>query len=187
MSSNLINLLPQEYARELRRNYLMRLGVLFILGLAAVVVVNAVLLVPSFLYVKQQIQTDMRSLDQFTHTYATEEEKQVNDELAALAQESSYLATLSNTPTASGTIRSILAVPHPGIVLTQFAFNAPTKSSASTLQIQGVASTREALSAYAAALRAVPFVKDDNLPISAYAQATNLSFTDTLVLSFPTK
>ena len=104
--------------------------------------------------------------------------------LTTLAQQASYLSSLSTVPTASATIRAILAVPHSSIAITNFTFEAPTKSNAGTLQIVGTAGTREALRAYNVALQAVPFVASTDLPIGDYAQATNISFTDTLTLSY---
>ena len=75
----------------------------------------------------------------------------------------------------------MLFVPHAGITLTNISITPPAVAGgAGKLIISGEAATREALRAYDLALSSLPFVSNVDLPISAYAQTSNILFSMTL-------
>lgn len=181
MHTELTNLVPQQTVKTFRRNYFFRLATVTTFLLCAFVVINALLLLPSYLYAQEEVRTETAQLNKVANSTATAEEQSAQTQLSNLQSEATYLSKLSNVPTSSAVIRAILAVPHDGIKLNGFEYTAPTPAVPNgTLDITGVAATRDALRSYDSALSALPFVTSANLPISDYANDSNISFDVTL-------
>lgn len=183
MELELTNLLPEERIRTLRQIYFFRLAVVAVLLLSGVTVVHGVLLLPSYMYLRNQVGERAASLAALTSTLAGSEEKEISTRVAALAQDSAHLARLSSVPKASAAIRAIAALPRSGIRLTGFSF-APKEGAESTMLVSGVATTREALRTFEQSLAGEPFISSADLPISAYAKESDISFTISLTGSF---
>lgn len=183
MELELTNLLPEERIRSLRRVYFIRLAVVAILLLSGVILVHAVLLLPSYLYLRNQVGERNASLTALTTTLAGSEEKEISARVAALSEDSAYLARLSSVPKASAAIRAITALPRSGIRLTGFSF-APKVGAETTMSVSGVATTREALRTFEQSLADQPFITSADLPISAYAKERDIPFTISLTGPF---
>lgn len=168
----------------MRREYVMRVAVVAIALLVIVVVLNGVFLLPTYLYEQQEVLAQAQTLARLNSTGVTAQEAQLNSELSSLSQQATAISSLTAAPTASNSIKSILAVPRPGVTLTSFVFSAPAKGAPGTMQVSGKANTRENLRSFNAELSALPFITNANLPIEDYAQASNIPFTITLTGSF---
>ncbi len=177
MAHELTNLLPPERARSLRRLYFMRLATVGILMLGGIVVAHGVLLLPSYLYVSEQVRSREAALASFSSTLAGSEEQEVKARIAALNEDASHLSSLAETPAASALIRALLAVPHPGIRLSGFTYTPAINGAEPKMSLSGVAASREALRRYDEALASLPYVSDTDLPISAYAKESDIAFS----------
>lgn len=178
MEPELTNLLPEERARALRQLYFLRLAVVSLIVLAGVAVVHGVLLLPSYLYLRNQVEEREATLTRLTTTLAGSEEKEIGMRVAALTADSAHLARLSSVPKASAAVSAIIALPRPGIRLTGFSFAPETEGA--TMTVSGIATTREALRRFEQSLADEPYVAKADLPISAYAKESNITFTITL-------
>jgi hypothetical protein len=181
--SELTNLLPLENRKAFRREYFIRLGTVAVLVLVVVVVAQAIFLLPSYLYEREIVNSRTLELQRLSANLATTQEQEAQTKLAALQAESTYLLSVNDHPTASIVLRSVLDVPRPGITISGFIFGQPADSSSGnkkTLQLTGVAATRESLRSYDTALGALPFVSSADLPISDYAKDSQIPFTITL-------
>ncbi len=183
MFEELTNLISTRNRRMFRQEYFVRLATVTAWLLTFVVLAECVLLLPSYLFESQAVSAHTVELQQLSQKAATSQEQQVQSEVQALSREASYLQGLSTTPTASKALRAILAVPHPGIALSGFTYGPAQTANSNTLksmEITGVADTREDLRGYDAALSALTYVSSADLPISEYAKASSIPFTITL-------
>jgi len=181
-TSQLTNLLPRRAVRALRREYFVRLvTVALALGVVAVFI-HGVLLVPSYLYARTEVAREQGDLDRINASSSSAEEKEIAAQVSSVKADIAYLNRLGTAATASGAVKAVLAVPHPGITLSGFTFTAPTsqKGSQASMTVSGTASTRDALRQYASALGQLPYVSNADLPISAYAKDSAIPFTITL-------
>lgn len=183
MEPELTNLLPEERIRSLRYVYFTRLAVVAVVLLSGVILVHGVLLLPSYLYVRNQVEERTASLAVLTTTLAGSEEKEISTRVAALGEDSAHLARLSSVPKASAAVRAITALPRSGIRLTGFSFT-PKTGAETIMSVSGVATTREALRTFEQSLANQPFITSADLPISAYAKESNISFTISLTGPF---
>jgi Tfp pilus assembly protein PilN len=180
MLSELTNLLPTSRIRAFRRGYFLRVAALACMLLTGLVIVHGLLLVPSYLYAHTEEKREATQLAGLNASLQTSEEKQVQTRLTQLSANVAYLNTLASSTAASAALRAVLAVPRTGITLSGFTFAPAAGSQPGTMEISGMAATRDSLRAYALALGQLPFVSNADLPISAYAQDNNIPFSISL-------
>jgi hypothetical protein len=182
MHPELTNLLPAEKTKAFRQEYFVRLLTIVVLVIIVLVIAQIVFLLPSYLYERELVSTRSSELQALSTNLATAQEQQAQVRLLALQSGANLLLGLGKTPTASTVLRAVLAVSRPGISLSGFAYGQTGNASSSvrTLQLSGVAATREDLRSYDAALGGLPFVSSADLPISDYAKDSQIPFTITL-------
>lgn len=180
MYHELTNLLPSDRSRALRREYFARLGVVALSMLAILVVIHAVLLLPTYLSIRDDAQYERARLAELETALASSEEQQVGSRLARLANDTAYLTAQAEAPSGSDAIRAVLLVPRAGISITNVSYTASPTAGENRLVLMGVAETRDTLRRYYSALSSQPFVSKADLPISTYAKETDLVFTITL-------
>lgn len=182
MKDELTNLLPQNRIRSLRQVYFLRLATVATLVLAGVAIVHGVLLLPSYLFVRAQVDEREMRLTALTTALAGAAEQEVSARVASISSDSAYLAKRAAAPKASTAAQAVLAVPREGVRLRGLSFS-PREDGAQML-LSGVAGSREALRRYEQALADEPYIASVELPISAYAKESNIDFTITLTGPF---
>ncbi len=183
MFEELINLISSQNRKRFRQEYFIRLVTVTAWLLTFVVIAECFLLIPSYIFESQEVSAHTIELQQLSQKAATSQEQQVQAKVQALSAESTYLQGVRTLPTASMALRAILAVPRTGIKLSGFTFGSAQNTSSTTIksmEISGIADTREDLRSYDTALSALPYVSNADLPISDYAKATTIPFTITL-------
>lgn len=180
--SSLIDLLPRDRSRSLRQIYFVRLATVLVLLTTGVTIVHSVLLLPSYLYADGLVRDRKAELSRMAATLAASEEREIGDRVSTLASDAGYLAALATTPKAAAAISAILALPREGVRLAGFSFASAPEGA--TMQVSGVASSREALRGYEQVLRGQSFITSATLPISAYAKERDIEFTITLAGPF---
>ncbi|OGG78047.1 hypothetical protein A3A36_02625 [Candidatus Kaiserbacteria bacterium RIFCSPLOWO2_01_FULL_52_12b] len=151
----------------------------------------AALLSPTYILLIKSISAKETRLASIESTLSSTEEKALSARLSILLNEAAILTALGEMISASSRIRSFLAVPRPGVSISNVAYTPATtiqyKNSVGTIPgtiaVSGTAATRDALRTYQLALQKEPFATSVNLPVSAYAQDANISFTITVTLS----
>jgi Tfp pilus assembly protein PilN len=183
MFTELTNLVPRSKIRKNRREYFVRIAIVSIVVLAVLVGMQFLLLIPSYIYERQMVDAENAQLSKLSATLLNSEGQNVQTRLSALHAKATYLGSLAKVQTASTALRAVLALPRTGITLSGLTFSPPKAGAPGTMQLSGTATTRETLRAYDAALAGLPFVKNADLPISAYAKASDISFAIALTLN----
>jgi hypothetical protein len=183
MSTELTNLIPRSKTKRFRREYFTHLATVAFFMLTLLVGAQCLLLLPSYIYERQAVDSETTQLSTLSANLSTAQEKEVQTRLASLQAKGAFLGGFSTVPTASTALRAVLAVTRTGITLNGFTFTPPKAGALGVMQLSGTAATRETLRSYDAALSALPFVKTADLPISSYAKASAIPFTITLTMS----
>lgn len=178
-----MNLLPVERQRALSREYFLRLCVVVIAAMTTLVVIAGLLLVPTYVLLTQNAAAKQTSLAHIESVLSAADEKDISSRLAALSNDAAALAALGKTSSVSSVLRPLLAVEHPGVILSGFAYAPVTQNAPKTVLISGVAATRNALRSYQLALQKAPFVAAARLPVSAYAKDADIIFSITVTLA----
>lgn len=183
MNDKLTNLLPLERQHELFREYFLRLSVVFIALVTALVLVAAMLLLPTYIFLTQSAATKEARLANIESVLASSDEKILSAHLNTLSSNATILLATEKISSVSAILRSALAVPRNGISLSGFVYAPATGNVPGSLSLSGTSQTREALRAYQLALESAPFAVSADLPVSAYAKDTNIVFTITVILT----
>lgn len=183
MNNELTNLLPPERQRALARAYLLHLGVIIALLITALTIVTSLLLLPTYVFLAQSTTAKQAHLANIESILSSADEKTLSARLAALSSDAALLTALGKIPSASAIVRSALLVSRPGITLSGFTYAPSVGKSSGTFAISGIAATRDALRAYQLALQRASFAVAADLPVSAYAQNTDITFTITVTLA----
>lgn len=184
MPDDRTDLLPSERRAAAARDYALRLGVVTTLVATSLTFVALVLLFPAHVFLTRKEIAERARLENIESAVPSTGETAVSARLGALAANADALAALGSTRSPSALLRSLLAIPHPGLALSGFAYAAASGGKQpETLTVSGQARTREALRVYQLALEGAPFVRSAVLPVSAYAKDTDIPFTIVLSLS----
>jgi Tfp pilus assembly protein PilN len=183
MRNELTNLLPEERQRALRRDYFLRLGIVIIAFFIALTCAAAILLLPTYVFLAESQRAKETHLASIESVLSSSDESALSAQLAALSNDAATLESLSGAPSVSETIVTALAISRPGITLSGFSYSPGTGDNPGTLAISGTAETRDALRNYQLALQSAPFAQSANLPVSAYANDTDIAFTITVTLA----
>lgn len=173
----MINLIPPAGFRVLKREYLMRVGATsgFIIG--GVFLLLTATLAPTYILTRAQIQeyqTRMEGIGNEAQTFA-DAEKEAEMTQVLLAQ----LQVNPSSLRASDVLREIERVTPDGITFKTFALQS-IAGVAKTVQIQGTASTREALIQFKKAVEASDVFEKAEIPIADFAKDVDLPFAVTI-------
>lgn len=176
-----MNLLPTARIKILTRLYAVRVGVVSAAMLSLVLVMHSTFMVPTLVEVQSVVRARERAVATLNEYLARSEDKQVRERATQITERAGRLALGVRTHTTSSVLRQTLAVPHAGVRIAGVSF---TPGVSAKMVLVGVASSREALRAYVAALGTLPYVSNVDLPITAYAKETNIEYTITLTGTF---
>ncbi len=184
MMRDLTNLLPRDRARSLLQLYFLRLSVVGVAMLTVVALAHGVFLLPTYLFLGNQVAEREASIASLQQSLAGSEEREVSERIASLTSDAAYLKGLGDAPHASAAIAAIVERGHAGVRLTGFSYAPPAGDALAKMTVTGVADSRESLRAYEQMLADQPFIDTTELPISAYAKEREIPFTITLTGSF---
>jgi hypothetical protein len=183
MPDDLTDLLPNERRRALARDYFLRLGVVAVWFATVLTLVSALLLAPTYIFLAQSSSAKEARLANIESMIASSDGTALAARLAVLMSNTNALSALALAPSASEIIRSALAISHPGITFSGFAYAPADGTRPSTLALSGTAMTRDALRKYQLVLQGAPFARSADLPVSTYAKDSDIGFTVTVTLA----
>lgn len=179
MTEQSINMLPPARRERLAREYFVRLGVLFLSLVTVMTVVASVLLIPTYIYLTQNLEARQQyaaSLGDGGATSLTE----ISERRKALASRVATLTPLMTEPSVSELVRNVLAAPRTGVAILSLSYSRGVATNPGVLLVSGTAATRDALQAYQRTLQAAPYVSTAEVPVSAFAKDADLPFTITV-------
>jgi cell division protein FtsB len=145
----MINLIPPQAKKQMKREYWLRVSVTWLLLLCGVLVVFGGLLVPSFVLIDSQL----RAFEQqaASATAAASEQEGLKDEIATANREAAAVLALGTVPKISPYLQRIEALRGGGITLNQVRV-IRTDSVVTEIEVSGVAASRETLTAFSSRL-----------------------------------
>lgn len=183
MSDETTNLLPLERQHALTRDYRLHLWVVGVWLLTALALIASVLLVPTYVFLSKSATAKEAHLATIKSALSASDEAAFSARLSVLSNNTTTLMTLVAAPSVSAIMRTMLAIAHPDVMLSSFIYVPAVGSTPATLSIYGVAATRNALRSYQLALERASFARAVTLPVSAYTQDTNNTFTIMITLA----
>lgn len=183
MPDGLTDLLPFERQRLLAREYALRLSVVILWLITLLVLVAALLLLPTYVFLAGSASSKDAHLASIRAALASSDHASLSARLSALSNDAAALMALSDKPAVTKIVSTMLDTPRPGIILMSFVYTPGAVKGPGTLALSGVAATRDALRRYQLAFDDNPSIRSASLPVSAYAKDANIDFTITLTLT----
>ena len=185
----MINFLPPEATRAVKREYVIRTLSVWALLVALVALVAVVLLIPTYVLILHQLdalamEVVVAENSASTHGYETARVALENTQTLA-----TQLTVDHTGPTGSEVWRAIQDAQLNSITISAFSYeqtNAKSPQGASLpqmVEVRGVAATREALAAFSAALERNPLFARAAVPVSDLAEDHDLPFTLNILLA----
>ncbi|MBP9711655.1 MAG: hypothetical protein KBD55_01315 [Candidatus Pacebacteria bacterium] len=180
----MINLIPNEEKKRMRRDFYYRLTVLFLLALGSSIFIGVAVMVPSYFVSKVKLNVAESKLaaqkiepvplpDQKTLVMI----KDLDNKLTVVEKAEKNRFNVSEK-----IINSILVNKMPDIKIYEISYdNDSTKGK--TVNIRGVAPSRDRLLLFRLALEGDPTWKSVNLPISNFIKGSNIQFSLSLIPS----
>jgi len=180
-----LNLLPAGRIRVQLWRYISRLGTVAAYLALALVVVAGILLIPTFVFLQNAETTKRARLANIESVLSSSDEAALAARLSALSRNAAILVSLATAPSATNLIRQALAVRRSGITLSGIAYAPAKGSQLGTLMLSGTSASRNGLRAYQLAFANTPEFANADLPVSSYAQDSDIPFTITLTIAKP--
>ena len=178
----MINFLPPDAKSEVQREYLVRTVGVWAVLVSAVAIVTTVLLVPTYVLLTHQLDAlalEVATADDESHAEAYTTAR------AALADTHTLALQLDMSrtgPTASEALHEVQRIQTDAIRVSGFSY-AHTDDAEQTMEVRGIAATREALAGFAAALERNPLFARAEVPVSDLAADYDLPFTITITIA----
>lgn len=180
----MINLIPPEAKSVMKFEYWARVLSVWSFLFAGVGFTAALLLVPTYVLLKTQLEVLNTEFDKTRDDAASfaQIEKDIKDANYIIDQ----LQKEQQALVSSRIIEGVTAATNEGITLSRFmmsAETAPKKGSTQSIQVQGEAQTREALAAFKTELERSPLFETASVPISDLARDVKLPFVVTITVT----
>ncbi len=173
----MINLIPPEGQRIVRREYLARVGAVFSLLATGALLAGALLLLPTYILLTHQLNT---TTDQAAYPEAESGYAEATRSLADASRLAKRLEAADNSAAASEILAHIDAGRPSAVALIGLTIN--QRPDGAEIVARGTAETRESLRQFVDTLKRDAFFLDARVPVSDLARDTNLTFTLSLSL-----
>lgn len=177
----MINLIPPAAKRGMKREYWMRVLVVWLFIGMVVLAVAAVLLVPSLVLVDSQLRAFATQLQ--TAAQAAEQQEALTDMVRDVNTQARAVAALGAVPSLNQYIDRVRAVQGPAITISNISIRREEDASVAQLTLTGTAASRSSLTGFSNALVADPLFSKADVPLENLAANENITFSLTVVVT----
>lgn len=174
----MFNLLPPNEKKILKKEYNARRAFVYVISVGALFVVSACLLVPLYVVYNNKLKSAEIQYDSLLHA-----QNNVKQSYADGIRHLNVLLTLLNAPEATSTlsiIGQVVAARPGGIVLSSISYSAGSPAS---IEIGGIAASRDSLYAFTNALGNVQGFSVGVLPVSEFVKDSDIPFSITITIA----
>ncbi len=176
----MFSLLPAQHKESLLREYRLRMLIVFLFGLASVIFVAIVGILPSYLRVKVASDSYVAEENSLKKMMSSDSDSDVIKSIENLKQEISIANISSGSPL--GVIEKISSLKNKSIFITGFSYS--YASGGSSVEVSGIASDRKSLTEFSKILSKEGFFKSIDLPLANLAKDIDIPFNITLTGDF---
>ena len=174
------NLLPPEEKKLVRREYRFRVVGVFLMLTCVAECLGVAFLLPAYIYSdtkRHNAEAEKKSMTQLK-----DDDQKVFVTLRTLGKQAEAAKLEARTPF-SDTIKLVVAHAGNGLSIQSISFDSqgPQKHG---LSVSGHAATSQVLLAFKNSMQAEPVVRSVDIPVSAFAEDQNISFTATINVEY---
>ncbi|MDD5318725.1 MAG: hypothetical protein PHF79_02805 [Candidatus Pacebacteria bacterium] len=175
----MLNLLPLQHKKKVLAEYHRRLATVFLAGVLFILVVAGVLLVPSLVLVKTKQNTlNFQTADL---KLSLKLQKQSDDALKSVVDQTTQTLKAIKVPTSQNTASQLItetaAATIPGVTLNHISYVKTAFDGPVSIEIAGVASSRQQLIDFATSLDGTGLYKNTSFPVSSFVHEKSINFS----------
>lgn len=171
----MVNVLPRQVQRQVKRGYYVRLGTVFFSMLAGVFLVGVVSLIPSYIASSAQADSFERYRDALRGTVGFQEQSSAETEMRSLEERVRIARDYGQVPFSANLFEALLRASSSDLAV--FSISFVRNGSAVRADLSGVADTRDDLLAFVEALRSEPSLSSVTLPVAQLVQESQPPFS----------
>lgn len=183
---SVMNVLPFAEKRVLKKEYMMRLGVVSLSLVSVVGVLTLVLMLPSYFLSVSKLALAENRLEVFNAANPEITTHDLNTTITDINKKLVLLSVKKDGQDPSDNLTSDIIDTRPlGIVISTIIYSekkVDKKDTVATFEIHGIASDRATLRSYKTTLLSHPGISQVDLPISDYLEPTNINFSMMITL-----
>jgi hypothetical protein len=169
----MINLLPDSQKVLIRKEYRLRVLVVTLLFMLSTIVLTGLLLLPSYLLVFYKTKTAEKSV---ASVQAAEDAKEYSERLQAAKQAAAMIKPENKVIAPTDIIALVIKHKSKPISITSITYQRKEENKL-VVRVEGKAGTRQDLVKFKDGIESDPFVQMVDLPVSSFAQNTNIEFS----------
>ncbi len=176
--NSLVNLLPLSSQKNIKKILFLRLGTLFISSIAMAFVVGSILLIPTYIIGKEQLNNFQSKADlQDKTSLNQEEEKAKKDSEQIISKIKTFDNLKENHSFIAEIINPLIEVSREKVSITSLLYEEIQGANTTNITITGKAPSRQILSQFHQDLNKSAFFEKVNLPISNYVKGKDIEYT----------
>lgn len=183
LKKTMINLIPPKARKSLTHEYWARVVSVWSFLIIGICIVSTLLLVP--LFVLLRAQTEALALTNPLHTEGSSE-GETKEATKAVKRANAFVVELGKplpVQSMADILTTIAEAAPEGVRVRNYNIVRESDNSIQSVEVQGNASSRDALSAFRAALERSPRIKSATLPLSDLARERDLPFIVTITFN----
>lgn len=180
----MINLIPNEEKKKMRRDFYYRLMVMFLVAVAMSIFIGVIVLVPSYVLSAVKSKLALEKLELQKSEPVPVPDQVTLDAIATLDKKISIIEKIIQKPfgVADRVVSGVIVNKMPDIKIYSIAYKNDDESGR-VIDIKGIAPSRNRLLAFRLALEDDDNFEKVDLPISNFVRGSNIDFSLTLIPS----
>ncbi len=171
----MINLIPPDSKKTIKREYLVRTVTVWMALFSIVGIVTVVLLTPTYVLLSKSLEAKTLEIQETDEDFDSDAYQALRTEFKMAHQIAQRLAITSTSTPASAILADIQAVQTDDIMMTGFTYESDG-AVVKKVEVRGIASTRAALAAFSATLEQNPRFARADVPVSSLTNDRDLPF-----------
>lgn len=171
----MINLIPPDSKKVIKREYLLRTATVWMALFSIVGIITVILLVPTYVLLSKSLEAVAIETREGDEDFDSDAYQALRAEFKKTHQIAQRLAITATTTPASEILADIQAVQTNDIMMTGFVYE-NDGAVIKKVEVRGIASTRAALAAFSATLEQNPRFARADVPVSSLTNDRDLPF-----------
>lgn len=176
------NLLPQSFRDDVKTEYKLRLGSVGLTLLAVTLLSATVLLTPSFILTESRLEQNQATLDSLSEVSAATATKESKDIITNTNRKLSVVNKENNQLSPTDIVNLVTDTKPTGVSIRRISLQDPENKSEQSIELSGVARTRDSLLEFESRLQKQADVQQVDLPIETLAAKNNPEFFLTITI-----
>ncbi|KKT62299.1 MAG: hypothetical protein UX24_C0014G0007 [Candidatus Giovannonibacteria bacterium GW2011_GWB1_45_9b] len=172
----MINLLPYEDKKEVKREGLRRFAIVAVFSISAVLLLSMLLMAPAYFFLYQERASVISEENLLRASSPVEKMNEIADKIKKTNSRLSVIESLANNRSVPEDLKKIIDLIPPGVSVNGISFARQNVSEQGRVSLSGKANTREDLASFIGILNDSDIFSKVDSPVSNILKKNNIDF-----------